>query len=42
MGFSPNKEHVMMSSLKDTDKKILRAKARRLLTGLSDPGHPGL
>ena len=29
VGFSPNTEHVMMSSLKDTDVKVLRAKARR-------------
>jgi hypothetical protein len=27
VGFSPNREHVMMSSLKDTDKKVLRSKA---------------
>jgi hypothetical protein len=32
----------MLGSWKGIDVKILRAKARRSLTGLSDPGHPGL
>ena len=31
-----------MSSLKGTDVKVLRAKARRFLAVLSDPEHPGL
>jgi hypothetical protein len=30
MGFSPNKEHVMMRSLKDADVKVLWALARVL------------
>jgi hypothetical protein len=41
VGFSPNKEHIMMSSLKDTDVKVLRAEARRFLTVLSDPALKG-
>ena len=31
-----------MGSWKDIDGKVLRAKARRFLIGLSDPGHRGL
>jgi len=33
--------NVMMSSLKDTDVKVLRAEARRFLTELFDPALKG-
>jgi|LSQX01.3.fsa_nt_gb hypothetical protein len=32
----------MNSSWRDSDVKVLRAKACRFLKVLSDPGHPGL
>ncbi|NCA83999.1 MAG: hypothetical protein EOM83_00315 [Clostridia bacterium] len=37
----PNKEHVIMSSWKDTDVKVLRAKARGFLTEMSAPALKG-
>jgi hypothetical protein len=41
VGFSPNKEHIMMSSWRECDVKVLGAKVRRFLAVLSDSGHPG-
>ena len=41
MGFSPNMMNVMMDLWKNIDVKELWAKARRFLTGLSDPALKG-